>query len=180
MKNLAIVEFFIYLANGLFTPAWYILLYERGGNISQFGILMGLLAIGSAMAAFFSGFFSHYRPYLVLAITAFLQGVVMVLYIYNFPIWFLYMLQLGYGVISAALITTEQVCISRLSEGDGKEIGIYSSSMHGTLALAMILSGMTASTFGVYVIIGLSASILVVGSVLAFRNHAQYLGIRRS
>jgi MFS family permease len=180
MKRLALPEFLIYLGNGLFTPAWYILLYERGGDISQFGILMGLLAVGSALAALFSGFLSHYRPYLVLAVAALLQGVVMVLYIPDLPIWCLYVLQLGYGIVSTALITTEQVCISRLSEGDGKKIGGYSFFMHGTLAFAMILSGVTASMFGVHTIIGLSATILVSGSALAFLNHALYPEIRRS
>ena len=141
---------------------------------------MGLLAGGSALAAFSSGFLSQYRPYFILAVPALLQGVVMVLYIPNLPIWFLYLLQLGYGTISTALITTEQVCVSRLSDGSGKRIGIYSSFVHGTLALAMILSGIAASLFGVRVIIGLSAGVLLAGSLLSFINHTRYPEIQRS
>jgi len=170
MKRLTTIEFLIYLANGLFTPAWYILLYQRGGDISQFGLLIGLMAIGAAVAAYFSGTLSHGKPYRVLGVAVLTQALLMALYIPAFPLWSLYALQISYGIISAALLTVEQVCISRLSGGNGKTIGSYGAIMHGSLAVAMIVSGFIASLIGASALIGFSALILAGAGVLAFSS----------
>lgn len=167
MKKLTIIQFLIYFGSGLFTPAWYILLYQQGGDASQFGLFLGLLAIGASSGAYFSGLLSDKHPYGTLGYCALLSGVVMLAYLPSQPLWSLYVLQFIFGILGTSLITVEHVCISRVSGGSGKSIGTYNTIVHAAAAVAMILSGVLSHFLGIKLVVAISAIIVSLGGIAA-------------
>lgn len=168
LYKIAAIQFLIYAANGLFTPAWYVLLLKRGQNIEQFGLLLGLTALGSVAAASFVGILSHYRhPLRILSAASLLLGAVMALYVLPSSLQMVYLLQVLYGTLGTAILTLEQILISTYAGQDGKSIGFYNSIMHGTIGVAMIAGGYAASMVGGSAAIMVAAGIALCSSVIA-------------
>lgn len=154
---------FVYLANGLFTPAWYILLVQQGNGIDQFGLLLGLIAFGSIITAYSVGWLSHYRnPMTVLGAVIVLQGLIMAAYAGVPSLKIMYFLQFLYGAVSTAIITLEQILISQYSEGKSRSIGKYNALMHGTIGVAMIIGGISAGLIGAPMTIAISSLLLLI------------------
>ncbi|HHT9130286.1 MAG TPA: MFS transporter [Candidatus Brocadiaceae bacterium] len=162
-KIVTIIQFLIYLSNGLFAPAWYKILLERGGSIDQFGFLFGLVALGSVFSAYIASWFSDkFEPLGVLSAAISLQGLVMLLYIPVQNLYGVYVLQILYGMLSAALITLQQILIKKYSAGH-TSIGLHNSIIQVAVGVAMISSGFVVTQIGTASMI-ITAAIILVGA----------------
>lgn len=168
------IQFLIYMANGLFAPAWYRILIERGGTIDQFGLLLGLMAIGSVASAYFVGYLSEYKnPLKVLAMAILLQGLVMVSYIPILSLSVIYLLQILFGMLNVAVITLQQILVAQHSKGNSKQIGLYNSIMQGTAGVSMIAGGFIAVQIGSMSIMWVAVAIFIIaalGSLLVSKS----------
>jgi MFS family permease len=168
-NRIVVIEFLIYLASGLFVPAWYKIIFERGSTIEQFGILLGLMALASIASAYIAGWLcDRFNPFKVFSGTILIESLVMLAYIPNLGLYAVYALQILYGVVSVASVTTAQILVAKHSEGKGKAIGTYNSILQGTIGLGMISSGFLAGAIGIYTMVGVSVAILMSAALVSY------------
>lgn len=171
VKPIILIQLLVYLSNGLFAPAWYKILITRGGTLDQFGFLLGLTVFGTVIASYVAGQLSNSRnPYLVLAVGISFEAILLLAYIPEGSVQVLYVLQVLYGAIGAAILTIEQVIVAQLSRGHGNVIGSYNSIMQGAMGGSMIAGGVAASYVGIVPIIEVSAVLLVIAVIASFFN----------
>ena len=164
MKKITYIQFAIYFAVGLFTPAWYKILLGRGGSLETFGLLFGLMALGSIAATYFVGWACENRsPWKVLSWTLVLQGLIMLAYLVpNAP---LYVLQTFYGALGASLATLQQILIAQYSNGVAGKIGVHNSLVQVAVGLSMIGGGFLALWIGADIVIMFAAAIILLTAI---------------
>lgn len=164
MKKITYIQFAIYFAIGLFTPAWYKILLVRGNSLEVFGLLFGLMSLGSIAATYIVGWACEGRnPLRVLSWTLGLQGLVMFAYLApNAP---LYVLQTLYGALGASLATLQQILIAHYSSGATGKIGLHNSFVQVAVGLSMIGGGFLALWIGADTVILLSVAIVFATAI---------------
>jgi|GEM_PF-4247605 len=164
MKKITYIQFAIYFAIGLFTPAWYKILLDRGGSLETFGLLFGLMALGSIASTYLVGWACEGRnPLKVLSWTLVLQGSVMLAYL--MPQAPLYALQAVYGALGASLATLQQILIAHYSNGATGKIGLHNSFVQVAVGLSMIGGGFLAAWIGATAVILLSVGIVFATAI---------------
>ncbi len=164
MKKITYIQFAIYFAIGLFTPAWYKILLERGNSLEAFGLLFGLMSLGSIASTYIVGWACEGRnPLRVLSWTLWLQGLVMLAYLApNAP---LYILQTFYGALGASLATLQQILIAHYSNGATGKIGVHNSFVQVAVGLSMIGGGFLALWIGASTVILFSVAIVFATAI---------------
>lgn len=167
-KSIILIQVLFYLASGLFAPTWYKILFERGGTIDQFGVLIGLMAIGSVASAYMAGWLAHDRnPFKVLSVVTLIQSLLMVAYLIPGSIVALYILQVLNGVNVAAVATLYQIIVATSSGGRSKKIGLSNSLIQASVGTAMIAGGFVAAQIGNSYTVIVSAFIVAVSAIIA-------------
>jgi len=161
LKKVIFLSSAVYFVNGLFLPVYYQILMSRG--IAQFGILLGLVSIGSIASAYVVGRLSDSRNSIrVLALVLVIQSCVIALYAGNWNIGMFYVLQFAFGSLGMAIITVLQSLVSKNSSGkEGRGMGTFNAFTQSFLGLGMIAGGFLVSAIGMSTSIESIAALLV-------------------
>ncbi|MSR75968.1 MAG: MFS transporter [Candidatus Ryanbacteria bacterium] len=164
MKKITYIQFAIYFAMGLFTPAWLKIILGQGNSLETFGLLFGLMSLGSIVSAYLVGWACEGRnPLKILSWTLVLQGSVMLAYLIpNAP---LYVLQALFGALEASLVTLQQILIAHYSNGATGKIGVHNSFVQAAIGFSMIGGGFLALWIGASTVILFSVAILFITAI---------------
>lgn len=160
MKRLYLL-FPIYLAYGIFTPALYLIMASRGA--AQFGLLIALISFGAMAASYITGRLVDRHN--VLAGTSLLQAVVMLLYLVSTG-WGVYVLQVVYGGLVAAVTVIQQSLIAKHIP-HAPSIGSYNAILQFVMATSTIAGGLLIAWLGSYNTVLIAATVLGSTGLLA-------------
>lgn len=175
MKNnyikLIIVSAITYAALGIFTPAWYIFLSQKGSTL-QFGLVLGITTIAGGLTSYFIGRISdNYQRSKILSSSYFLLSLVIFSYIFVSSYFAIYIIQFLYGVTSASVILLENVLVSinTPEEKRGKGMGLLSGMQQIIVGVCMILGGGIANFLGVNNVFIMAGLLFLMGTFIAIQ-----------
>lgn len=158
----------MYASIGIFTPAWYLFLSQKGGS-SEFGLSLGIMAIAGGITAYFAGRLAdlHNKPKLLLWAYV-LFSLVTLGYVFVSSSLAIYFLQAIYGIVGAVIVLLENVMISvyTLPDKRGRGMGLLSGVQQIGVGVFMILGGGLVSIMGISAIFILVSVLMLVGAVV--------------
>ncbi len=173
MKNdyikLITVSAIAYASLGIFAPAWYLFLSQKGGTL-QFGLVLGITTIAGGLTSYFIGRISdNYSKPFILSLSYFLLALVVFSYTFISSFFVIYIIQFLYGATSASIILTENVLVSinTPEEKRGSGMGLFTGMQQVIIGLCMILGGWIAAFLGVNNVFIIVGSMLLLGSLIS-------------
>lgn len=158
--KLITVSAITYASLGIFTPAWYLFLSQKGSTL-QFGLVLGITTIAGGITSYFIGRISdNYSKSRILYLSYFSLSFVIFSYIFVSSYTAIYIIQFLYGVACSSIILLENVLVSinTPEEKRGKGMGFLSGMQQVIIGVCMILGGGLANFLGVnyvFIIVGL-------------------------
>ena len=172
-KKLIIASAIVYASIGIFTPAWYLFLSQKGGS-SEFGLALGIMAIAGGITAYFAGRLAdlHNKPKLLFW-SYVLFSLITAGYVFASSPIAIYFLQVLYGIVGAVIVLLENVMISvyTLPHNRGRGMGLLSGVQQIGVGVFMILGGGLVSVIGI-------SSIFILVSILLFAGALIVLTIK--
>ncbi|MEK7093787.1 MAG: MFS transporter [Patescibacteria group bacterium] len=169
-KHLIIASSLYSFAVGFFSPFWILYLSRNGA--SQFGYLIGVSLLATAIFAYLSGKYSDKIGRVpILSASWFLTAVVISLYPSTYLPWHIYALQIASGILIAVHQTAETALLGdlTLTETRGSKVGTYRSITSVFVGGSVILGGLLAAYFPVETFFYITSVLLVVSSALILR-----------
>lgn len=167
-KKLIIASAIVYASIGIFTPAWYLFLTQKGGS-SEFGLALGIMAIAGGITAYFAGRFadSRNKPKLLFWSYIFFSLITLGYVFVSSPIA-IYFLQAIYGIVGAVIVLLENVMISvyTMPHNRGRGMGLLSAVQQIGVGVFMILGGGLVSIMGISAIFVLVSILMLAGAVV--------------
>ncbi|MEK7157816.1 MAG: MFS transporter [Patescibacteria group bacterium] len=167
-KKLIIASAIVYASIGIFTPAWYLFLTQKGGS-SEFGLALGIMAIAGGITAYFAGWLAdlHNKPKLLFWAYV-LFSLITLGYVFVSSSVAIYFLQAIYGIVGAVIVLLENVMISvyTLPDKRGRGMGLFSGIQQIGVGVFMILGGGLISIMGISSIFILVSILMLAGSVV--------------
>lgn len=167
-KKLIIASAIVYVSVGIFTPAWYLFLSQKGGS-SEFGLALGIMAIAGGITAYFAGRLAdlRHKPKLLFCSYVLFSLITLGYIFISSPIT-IYFLQAIYGIVGAVIVLLENVMISVYTPPDkrGRSMGLLSGVQQIGVGIFMIIGGGLVSIMGISAIFVLVSILMLVGAVV--------------
>lgn len=167
-KKLIIASAIVYASIGIFTPAWYLFLSQKGGS-SEFGLALGIMAIAGGITAYFAGRLAdlHNKPKLLFWAYVLFSLITLGYVFVSSPIT-IYFLQAIYGIVGAVIVLLENVMISvyTLPNKRGRGMGLFSGVQQIGVGAFMIIGGGLVSIMGISSIFVLVSILMLAGAVV--------------
>lgn len=161
-----------YFAIGLFTPFWVVFINSQGGSLSQFGLLMGSMGLAGGVTTFFlSAYSDRIGQKKIFIFLTFLSGLTVLCYsLETKSIYWLYMLQIIYGIVGTAHVAIETAFVGNLTsvEKRGSQVGVHRGTISIMAALAMIIGGYFVEKTGLVFIFYITALLIFISAFLVF------------
>jgi len=160
----------ISLASGIFGPFYIIFIQQKGGNIENFGIALGIMALTKSVASLFTGKYSDIlgrKPLLISE--GYASALLALSYIFIFKTWHLYALQLINGILvgTNSTVGTSFLTDNIDQKNKGRDIGKYMAVIGVATSIAIMTSG--------YVVKMTSIKLIFVGMAIASAFSASLL-----
>ncbi len=163
---LIFVQYPIYASYGLFAPAVYLILAERGA--AQFGALLAITSLGSMMTSYLAG--RLIKRHNILAYTCLAQAAIMPMYLVADASSGVYVLQIIFGILIAVVAIHQDNTMARLSP-QSEFIGTHNALLQAITALATVLGGLCAAYLGIPVAVFIAAGLMGFCGVVAAINN---------
>lgn len=177
--KLIIASAIVYASMGIFTPAWYLFLSQKGGS-SEFGLALGIMAIAGGITAYFAGRLadSRNKPKL-LFLSYILFSLITIGYVFASSSFVIYFLQTLYGIIGSVIVLLENVMISVYTSphNRGHGMGLLSGVQQLGVGVFMIIGGGLVSAIGIYPVFILVSILLFAGAFVVLTIAPEIEGI---
>lgn len=163
----------MYFAWGLIGPFYYLYVNELGGgDISQFGIALGIMTLASAVVSIIAGKFSDKlgrKPFLVG--TSLIYAAILYSYTLVTSVMQLYVLQAAFGVTLAIEETVDAGLLGDLTtkKKRGYQVGIFKSIANVFSGVAVILGGFLIDRTNFKIIFYIGAVVIMIGTIMMLK-----------
>lgn len=138
--------------------------------MSQFGLLMGCMGLAGGVAAYLlTSYSDKIGQKWMFSVLSFVVAFIILGYSFDVNRFWLYALQIIYGVIGTAHVAIEIALVSNLTcvKNRGSQIGLHRATISIVSALAMMGSGYLVDKVGLNVVFYVTTGFILLAAIVS-------------